>query len=112
MESLKEKLTDGIQSIFDSHGLNVEYETGDYESVICLDDAIACIEESEDITKLEEELQAKTDLLALVVVEKTGLVEENAELRKQLKDSHEWLGINAGYKDSPLCVNNEKLLNK
>lgn len=40
------------------------------------------------------------------------LVKENVELRKQLKDSHEWLGISAGYKDSPLCVNNEKLLNK
>ena len=40
------------------------------------------------------------------------LVEENSELRKQLKDSHEWLGINADYKDSPLCVNNENLLNK
>lgn len=38
------------------------------------------------IGKLEEELQSKTDLLALVVVEKSGLVEENAELREMLSD--------------------------
>lgn len=40
------------------------------------------------------------------------LEQEKAELRKQLKDSHEWLGINADYWGTPLCVNNENLLNK
>lgn len=38
------------------------------------------------VTALKEELQSKTDLLALVIVEKTGLVEENAELRLMVRN--------------------------
>ena len=51
-------------------------------------------------------------MIAKAVNNYDRLQQENAELRKQLKDSHEWLGINSGYKGSPLCVNNEALLNK
>ena len=52
------------------------------------------------------------DRLARVAKDCDRLEQENAELRKQLKDSHEWLGINSDYWGTPLCVNNEKLLNK
>lgn len=86
MESLKEKLMSDIQSIFDTDGLSVEYESGDTESVVGLDSALCCIEDSKDIDRLVEELQAKTDLLALVVVEKCGIVEENTELREAFKE--------------------------
>ena len=45
------------------------------------------IELENKVTALEDELQAKTDLLALVIVEKTGLVEENAELREAIESA-------------------------
>jgi len=62
--------------------------------------------------RYEEITEAQADYIEDETNNHDRLEQENAELREQLKDSHEWLGINADYWGTPLCVNNEKLLNK
>lgn len=49
------------------------------------------IDQSNEIAAIKEELEAKTEMMALVVEEKSRLTEENAELREALVKNEEFI---------------------
>ncbi|MCP3681965.1 MAG: hypothetical protein GY861_04670 [bacterium] len=65
MSDLKQAILEAIQCCYDTHGIEVDFENGDTESCIILEDALASVEDA-----IDEHLKSKSDV---AVFDKTKL---------------------------------------
>lgn len=106
-----------IHYVINNPAVNIRIkETSSLDTIIKMEDAFELPLTEDRIKKRLGSAWAirpeKSKAIAYAVNNIDRLQQENLELRKQLQDSHDWLGIHSGYKSSPLCINNEHLLNK